>query len=86
MFMVQFRLLNKFINFIVLMVGLSFYTVAKLFLFISFLFYKWQQSPHRYLSRNMCSIKDLNIVAFLKKCKVGRFNILILTDFAPLGY
>ena len=75
-----------FIKFVILMVGLSsLHYVNRPLLFIS-IFHFWQQLRLRYLSRSMCSIKDLNIVAFLKKCKVGLFNILTLTDFALLGY
>ena len=59
-----------FIKFVILMVGLSsLHYVNRPLLFISISHF-WQQLRLRYLSRSMCSIKDLNISAFLEKCKV----------------
>ena len=67
-----------FIKFVILMVGLSsLHYVNRPLLFIS-IFHFWQQLRLRYLSRSMCSIKDLNISAFLEKCKVDPLNILMV--------
>ena len=67
-----------FINFVILMVGLSsLHYVNRPLLFIS-IFHFWQQLRLRYLSRSMCSIKDLDISAFLEKCKVDPLNILMV--------
>jgi len=67
-----------FIKFVILMVGLSsLHYVNRPLLFIS-IFHFWQQLRLRYLSRSMCSIKDLNISAFLEKCKVDLLNILMV--------
>ena len=67
-----------FINFVILMVGLSsLHYVNRSLLFIS-IFHFWQQLRLRYLSRSMCSIKDLDISAFLEKCKVDPLNILMV--------
>ena len=67
-----------FIKFVILMVGLSsLHYVNRPLLFIS-IFHFWQQLRLRYLSRSMCSIKDLDISAFLEKCKVDPLNILMV--------
>ena len=67
-----------FIKFVILMVGLSsLHYVNRPLLFIS-IFHFWQQLRLRYLSRSMCSIKDLNISSFLEKCKVDLLNKLMV--------